>query len=83
MTETDREMWLCLCETPHGMRYWRMEVDPHASIAIDDLKREIGPVLVGPSGYMDEEEGAFHAMLAAPGGMSLADPTTWEIGEED
>lgn len=74
----DMDIYLYLNETAHGARYFRVHRDSQVGRLLppDRTIKVLGPAVVGPDGYPDEEE-AVH-VLADLAGIDLDGPDTWD-----
>lgn len=69
----NHDIYLVLCESAHGLRYWRTTTDPQLE---SDRVKWFGPAIVGPDGYKSEEEAA-EELAACEAFIRLDKPEEW------
>lgn len=68
------DVYLILCETAHGKRFWRTDTDN----ALNAVRLQaFGPATVGPAGYLSEEMAA--EAIADLEMINLYDPENWDL----
>ena len=74
-TTQEHDIYLALCETPHGKRYWLPVKDEDA---VKDYRVQIfGPVTVGPEGYANVNDAI--DSIADLENIALDAPETWPM----